>query len=68
MDDKAWRKRNYSLAWVCLLECLRKNIPLVLWIAPIPEEHKKKMLEAGKRFIEKERLSQRQPSLFEEVL
>lgn len=56
----------YKAAWVCLLECLRKNIPLRLWLAPIPEEHKEKMLEAGKRFIAKEKALERVPSLFEE--
>lgn len=58
----------YAIAWTCLLECLRNDYPLEIWIAPIPEEHKKKMLEAGKRFIEKERLSNREPSLFEEAV
>lgn len=58
----------YAIAWMCLLECLRNGYPLEIWIAPIPEEHKKKMLEAGKRFIEKERLSKREPSLFMEVI
>ena len=58
----------YAIAWTCLLECLRNDYPLEIWIAPIPEEHKKKMLEAGKRFIEKERLSLREPSLFKEVV
>ena len=57
-------KRQYSVAWHCLLYCLRNNIPLVLWIAPIPEEHKPKMIEAAKRVLEVERLSNREPSLF----
>ena len=60
--------KPYAIAWTCLLECLRNDYPLEIWIAPIPEEHKKKMLEAGKRFIEKERLSLREPSLFKEVV
>jgi len=58
----------YAIAWTCLLECLRNDIPLEIWIAPIPEEHKKKMLEAGKRFIEKEKALKREPSLFEEAV
>jgi len=57
-------KRNYAIAWMCLLVCLRKGYSLEIWIAPIPEEHKTKMIEAGKRFIERERLSKREPSLF----
>ena len=57
-------KFNYAIAWTCLLECLRKDIPLAIWIAPIPDEHKEKMLEAGKRFIEKEKALEREPSLF----
>ena len=60
-------RKNYAIAWMCLLECLRKNISLEIWIAPIPEEHKKKMVEAGRRFIERERLSKREPFLFEEA-
>ena len=58
----------YAIAWTCLLKCLRNDIPLEIWIAPIPEEHKKKMLEAGKRFIEKEKALKREPSLFEEAV
>ncbi len=57
-------KRNYAIAWMCLLVCLRKGYSLEIWIAPIPEEHKTKMIEAGKRFIERERLSKEEPSLF----
>ena len=56
----------YAIAWNCLLVCLRNNYPLEIWISPIPDEHKPKMLEAAKRFLEKERLSQREPSLFNE--
>ena len=59
-------KRNYAIAWMCLLVCLRKGYSLEIWIAPIPEEHKKKMLEAGKRFIEKEKALEREPYLFKE--
>ena len=58
-------KRNYAIAWKCLLICLRKNYSLDIWIAPIPEEHKKKMLEAAKRFIEHEKALEREPFLFE---
>ena len=58
--------KPYAIAWNCLLECLRKNIPLEIWIAPIPEEHKEKMLLAGKRFIAKEKALAMVPSLFEE--
>ena len=43
----------YYVAWHCLLHVLENNIPLELWIAPIPEEHKEKMLERGKRYLEK---------------
>ena len=39
MDD------NYAIAWKCLLICLRNNYPLDIWICPIPEEHKEKMIE-----------------------
>ena len=60
--------KPYAIAWHCLLRCLRKGYPLEIWIAPIPEEHKKKMLEAGKRFIAKEKALAREPSLFEEDL
>ena len=60
-------KREYQVAWNCLLVCLRNNYPLEIWICPIPPEHKERMLEAGKRFIERERLSNREPFLFEEV-
>ena len=56
----------YGIAWTALLTCLRNNLPLVLWIAPIPEEDKKIMFEAGKRFIEKEKALAREPSLFNE--
>lgn len=58
----------YAIAWMCLLNCLRMDYPLEVWIAPIPEEDKKKMLEAGKRFIEKEKALEREPSLFKEAL
>lgn len=58
----------YAIAWTCLLNCIRNDYPLEIWIAPIPEEHKIKMLEAGKRFIEKEKALEREPSLFEEVV
>lgn len=57
-------KRQYKIAWNCLLVVLRNNYPLSIWIAPIPPEHKEKMLEAGKKYIEKERLSKKEPSLF----
>lgn len=60
-------KYQYAIAWTCLLNCLRNNYPLELWIAPIPEEHKKKMFEAGKRFIEREKALEREPLLFKEV-
>ena len=58
--------KPYAIAWHCLLLCLRNGYPLELWIAPIPKEHKTKMLEAGRRFIEKEKALEREPSLFEE--
>ncbi len=57
-------KREYAIAWTCLLVCLRNNYPLEIWISPIPEEHKTKMIEAGKRFIENEKALEREPSLF----
>ena len=44
--------RAYATAWHCLLYVLENNIPLELWIAPITEEHKVKMLERGKHYIE----------------
>lgn len=55
---------NYSIAWNCLLRCLRNGYSLDIWIAPIPEEHKEKMIKAGKRFIEREQALAREPSLF----
>ena len=58
--------RFYAIAWECLLVCLRNNYSLDIWIAPIPEEHKQKMLEAGKRFVAKEKALAREPFLFEE--
>ena len=57
-------KKEYAIAWKCLLVCLRNNYPLAIWISPIPEEHKTKMIEAGKRFIEREKALEREPSLF----
>jgi len=60
-------KKEYQVAWNCLLVCLRNNYPLEIWICPIPPEHKARMLEAGKKYIERERLSNREPFLFEEV-
>lgn len=62
MDD------NYQIAWKCLLICLRNNYPLDIWISPIPEEHKERMIEAGKRYIRKEKALEREPLLFEEEL
>ena len=60
-------KKEYQVAWNCLLVVLRNNYSLDIWISPIPPEHKAKMLEAGRRFIERERLSNREPFLFEEI-
>lgn len=58
--------RAYATAWHCLLYVLENNIPLELWIAPIPEEHKAKMLERGKRYLEKHRTAVQQSLPFEE--
>ena len=55
---------NYRIAWVCLLRCLRNGYSLDIWFSPIPEEHKEKMIKAGKRFIEREQALAREPSLF----
>ena len=58
--------RAYAIAWHCLLYVLENNIPLELWIAPIPEEHKEKMLERGKCYLEKYRAAVQQSLPFEE--
>lgn len=59
-------KNQYAIAWMCLLECLRNGFPLEIWISPIPEEHKPKMIEAAKRFLAKEKALEREPCLFNE--
>lgn len=60
-------KRNYVIAWQCLLVCLRNNYDLRIWLCPIPAEHKEKMLEAGRRFLEKEKARENESFLFSEV-
>lgn len=57
----------YAIAWHCLLHVLENNIPLELWIAPIPDEHKKTMLERGRRYLEKRKGCVQQPLPFEEA-
>ena len=59
-------KTEYAVAWNCLLVCLRNGYSLDCWICPIPDEHRAKMLEAGKIYVERERLSKREPFLFDE--
>lgn len=58
--------RAYAIAWYCLLHVLENNLPIEVWIAPIPEEHKEKMLERGKRYLEKHRAAVQQSLPFEE--
>ena len=55
-------KYNYKIAWSCLLVVLKNGYDLGCWIAPIPEEHKQKMLESARKFLARKE----QPCLFGE--
>lgn len=55
-------KYNYKIAWSCLLVVLKNGYDLGCWIAPIPEEHKQKMLESARKFLARNE----QPCLFGE--
>ncbi len=41
--------KNYVIAWRCLGIVLRKGYNIKSWIAPIPEEHKARMIELGRK-------------------
>ena len=56
--------KGHAIAWNCLLICLRKHYPLEIWFSPIPDEDKPKMVDAAKRYLEKEKALEREPSLF----
>lgn len=54
----------YKIAWSNLINVLKKGYPLQSWIAPIPEEKKKTMLEKGVEFLKRQKALEREPLLF----
>lgn len=56
-------KYNYKIAWSCLLVVLKNGYDIGCWIAPIPEEHKEKLLLNAKKYLAKKKS---QMELFEE--
>ena len=51
-------KNNYKSAWSCLLVVLKNGYDLGCWIAPIPEEHKEKMLKSAMSYLAKQKSQQ----------
>lgn len=50
------KKNSYKIAWTCLLIVLEKGYPIESWIAPIPEEHKSKMITSAKLYLERKKI------------